>query len=534
MAAASGETHVFMSEQAAVATTTGAELIGNAKLQLFGPARTSGALGEWGALENEENRQEFLKRLPAMRRKIGDVLSSGYFEATLGIILLTNFVVAIVETNSAVRGEVAVPTWVAVANIVLLSLYSVEICVRFLVYKSLYFRSAWNLLDLGVVIVDVASHILRRTLGTVPSLSVLRTVRLVRLARAYKVLVVFPELYAMIIGMFSTIKTIFWGMLLLEGFLLFFSLVAVQIVHPVNREIDWGECDRCRRAFATVWDAHKTFTSQIVAGDAWGAVSLPIIEREPWMLIYLGAVLLTINLLVINLITAVIVEKAQEAHAEQSKKVMQLQVKAKEAKIKVAQAELVKLCYAMDEDKSGNLTLEELLVGFDSIEYFSNLLKAMDISRDDLKVVFNILDKDSSGDIDYVEFVDQLHRLKNQDEHTLLIFILHHIKELQANFAKSMGINLHQGLSPKVREHATHEAGSAVEDPMVGLAAKIDELNRTFADQGTELSSITDVSRRLLKSAAAGNRFANGAPSDTNDVSSDTIEANTEWHNVTM
>lgn len=115
--------------------------------------------------------------------------------------------------------QVAVPTWVAVANIVLLSLYSVEICVRFLVYKSLYFRSAWNLLDLGVVTVDVASHILRRTLGTVPSLSVLRTVRLVRLARAYKVLVVFPELYAMIIGMFSTIKTIFWGMLLLEGHL---------------------------------------------------------------------------------------------------------------------------------------------------------------------------------------------------------------------------------------------------------------------------------------------------------------------------
>lgn len=47
------------------------------------------------------------------------------------------------------------------------------------------------------------------------------------------------------------------------------------------------------------------------------------------------------------------------------------------------------------KDKSGNLTLEELLVGFDSIEYFSNLLKAMDISRDDLKVVFNILDKDA-------------------------------------------------------------------------------------------------------------------------------------------
>lgn len=40
--------------------------------------------------------------------------------------------------------------------------------------------------------------------------------------------------------------------------------------------------------------------------------------------------------------------------------------------------------------------------------------------------------EDSSGDIDYVEFVDQLHRLKSQDQHTLLIFIMYYVKELQA------------------------------------------------------------------------------------------------------
>lgn len=92
-----------------------------------------------------------------------------------------------------------------------------------------------------------------------------------------------------------------------------------------------------------------------------------------------------------------VVEKAQEAHVEDMRKCAERQAQEKESQVKKSQAELVKLCYKMDEDKSGNLSLDELLKGYDTDSYFANLLTSMDISRDDIKIIFNIMDQDSSA-----------------------------------------------------------------------------------------------------------------------------------------
>jgi len=385
----------------------------------------------WNALHRADLHREFIEHLSPMRRHGAAILSSAAFETTLCLVLLTNLVIAILETNATAEEDEEVPQWILSANIVLLVVYCCEILMRVYVYHSYYFKSSWNWLDIVVVGLDLVLQILGGVIGNLPNLSVLRTVRLLRLARAMRVLILFPELHTMIRGLAGTIKTVFWGILLLTGFMLFFSLIAVQIIHPINKTIEYEGCWRCPHAFESVWEANLTFLQQIVAGDSWGQVTVPIIEEAPWTMVFFLLVLVTIDLLVINLILAVVVEKAQQAHADETQEVVRQQVLEKEAQTKQAQRELVKICYSMDEDKSGNLTLDELLMGFDRDEYFQNMLKSMDISRDDIRMVFNILDQDSSGDIDYVEFVDQLHRLKSQDTHTLLIFILHYVKELQ-------------------------------------------------------------------------------------------------------
>merc|ERR1712226_202316 len=45
--------------------------------------------------------------------------------------------------------------------------------------------------------------------------------------------------------------------------------------------------------------------------------------------------------------------------------------------------------------------------------------------------VFNILDEDGSGDVAYKEFVEQLHKMKASDSHTMLVFIKHFVTELR-------------------------------------------------------------------------------------------------------
>mmetsp|Transcript_3898 Transcript_3898/g.10812 ORF Transcript_3898/g.10812 Transcript_3898/m.10812 type:complete len:523 (-) Transcript_3898:98-1666(-) len=385
----------------------------------------------WNALDDEDLHAKFLASLPPARQKIGYMLNTGWAEFGLSGVILFNALIAVIEADATADGDDA-PTWINVVNAMLLTIYTFEIILRIFAYHFLYFRSFWNWVDVTVVGLDLTLSILRGLVGDVPNISVLRTVRLIRLARAYRVITLFPELHVMVMGLTGTVRTVCWGLVLLFGVLMVFALIAVQLIHPIAQKVqEWNGCDRCGRAYESVWEASLTIIQGILAGDAWGQAVLPIVDEENVTIVFFMFVLVTINLLVVNLILAVAVEKAQQAHENDQALVVKQKVKEKEEQHHKAQAELIRMCHSMDEDGSGCLTLQELLNGYDNDQYFANSLKAMDIEKDDLEMVFNILDKDGSGDIDYSEFVDQLHKLKTQDQHTLLIFILHHIKEVQ-------------------------------------------------------------------------------------------------------
>lgn len=38
-------------------------------------------------------------------------------------------------------------------------------------------------------------------------------------------------------------------------------------------------CERCPRAFKSTFNSALTFTQQIVTGDSWGTISIPVIEE---------------------------------------------------------------------------------------------------------------------------------------------------------------------------------------------------------------------------------------------------------------
>ncbi|CAE8636273.1 unnamed protein product, partial [Polarella glacialis] len=83
----------------------------------------------------------------------------------------------------------------------------------------------------------------------------------------------------------------------------------------------------------------------------------PVMELHGWTAVYFMAVFVSINLGLMNLILSVIVDKAQQAHAEDAKYHLQAQ---NEGYLR-AQTELKDMCRSMDRDSSGGLTLDELV-----------------------------------------------------------------------------------------------------------------------------------------------------------------------------
>mmetsp|Transcript_11265 Transcript_11265/g.32536 ORF Transcript_11265/g.32536 Transcript_11265/m.32536 type:complete len:189 (+) Transcript_11265:2-568(+) len=60
----------------------------------------------------------------------------------------------------------------------------------------------------------------------------------------------------------------------------------------------------------------------------------------------------------------------------------------------------------------------------------------MDIGKRDLEDLFEMLDADKTGDVDYQEFVNQLHMLRTSNSHTLLVFVKYYVSELKAKMDK--------------------------------------------------------------------------------------------------
>lgn len=83
----------------------------------------------------------------------------------------------------------------------------------------------------------------------------------------------------------------------------FFGCKALFQETHVNLRIQYDNslCERCQRGFQNVYAASLTIFSQIVAGDQWGAISLPMAEHSPWTAPVIFVMMTTISLGVMTL-----------------------------------------------------------------------------------------------------------------------------------------------------------------------------------------------------------------------------------------
>lgn len=122
-----------------------------------------------------------------------------------------------------------------------------------------------------------------------------------------------------------------------------------------------------------------------------------------------------------------VVEKAAEARENDQERKMQQKEKEREQNM----IELAVLCDRMDEDGSGALSLKEMLHGFDTDVNFKSLMAFMDIERDDMQTIFQVLDSDGSGEVDYVEFCHHLGSCGKRDPLMMSSLTRYSIMELK-------------------------------------------------------------------------------------------------------
>jgi len=373
------------------------------------------------------------------RRKLGKLLGNPNFDHIMGLVIMFNMLIIIVETDHSANNDTSLP-WAGAVGWVILMVFIVELVMRLFVLRWGFFHDGWNTFDFSVVFIDSVFSILGIILGAIFPVSVLRILRLCKLARVSKVFRVFPELRILMAGLVGSFRAIFWGTVLLGFVLLVWAIIAVQFIHPLNRQLDeeggLEGCERCGRAYSSVLQSTLTFSQQIVCGDSWGQATIPVIEAYPVTALYFMGVFLSVGIAVMNLILGVVVNVAMSEHERLSGEIEHEKNMARLC----ASDDLMKICQEMDKDGSGEMSKEELLNGFQEREDFREAISELGIQQEDLTIAFSSMDADKSGSVSYSEFVKKVYTLKDTDWQFLLEQIKYNIlltKDTVSDFIES-------------------------------------------------------------------------------------------------
>lgn len=434
-----------------------------------------------------------------------ELLYRGNFEFAFGIIILINLFLVIVETD-AVAKKKDVPIWATSMSWMVLGSFVVEMMLRIFVERGDFWFDGCNVLDFVLVATDVVCNLIGLVGGETFSITFLRIVRLCKLARVAKAFHVFPELRLMMAGLIGSVRAIIWGTVLLVFTVLVWSIIAVQFIHPLNMEVaetnKYAGCDRCARAYDSVFNAFVTLCQTAILGEGWADV-IPMIEHAPVTGAFFSAVEMSVGMAVLNLILGVVVDVASQARDHLRDEIENDKLMERNE----VHSHLLEICRDMDKDGNGQISRDELFSGYVDNKLFRDALTYMDITEDDLGVLWSILDDDKSGWVTYTDFVTSTYKLKSSNTHFMLAYIRYYITSIKHKICEEMVtekaelINQEKKLEKLVR-HATmtYDAVDRLDEDVRHATINHDAADRVSIPDGRGILEKEEEIDKKLKS----------------------------------
>lgn len=337
---------------------------------------------------------EFSNRDTSDRRRLGASKA-----APLGIYAAS--------TDPLTAEQITLMKVVSVLEPIFLVIYLLELLLRFYAFRLSALKDNWIRFDLVMVVTGIVTDwIVVPLAGNTSSVNfilVLRTARLLRLARAVRLMSRFKELWMLVRGLFHSATTMLHTVALLGIVLYMFGCAGHELLanHSLA-QVDGPFKDCVDTYFRTLGLTLLTLV-QFVTDDNLVYVYRPLILADWTLLFYFMPLMMIVTIVLMNLITAVIVNSAMEASAE-DKETVKLQA---EEKRKKQVKQLRRVFLRLDQDKSGQVSRDEV-TGMDQDDL--ELIKTLCQIENPLEL-FDALDVDGSGEIDIDEFCDGIWRI---------------------------------------------------------------------------------------------------------------------------
>eukprot|EP00435_Cladocopium_sp_Y103_P048781 s292_g14.t1 len=321
------------------------------------------------------------------------------------------------DIDARAQGNEVNPTLSVAAGLCLV-LYSIELGLIFSWQGSVALMDWIFLLDVGVILCGFTEIVMdsfipeRELAARIGILRLLRLARVIRLLQLLRKTRALRELQKLVTMMSTCLKALAWSFIFCFVIMTIWAMLMVEIIFPLIKEMHlrdpaiFEECPQCLRATSSVMDANLLLFKTVIAGDSWGTIAVPVIEAYPATAVIFVGSLLTLVFGVLNLIVAVVVDTFADAR---DRDILNL-AEEMEQDMEADKRFLEGVFNRIDVDKTGQLTLDQLVEGARTDTEFQSRLKVMDIDEMDLVQLFEMIDVDASGAIEQNEFIRPLSR----------------------------------------------------------------------------------------------------------------------------
>ncbi|CAJ1333186.1 unnamed protein product [Effrenium voratum] len=343
------------------------------------------------------------------QRWAASVVSSSYFEFVAGFVILLNMIAIGAEAQMSLEpGQQTDSFWFGGVERIFLAVYCVEAIFRAFAGGWRVLCDPWFIMDLSLVCVGLTALLVipygfegNEHLEGFEKVLVVRGLRLLRLARVFRMVHHFKIIWRLVYGLLTAGQTIFSTTVLILLSLFIFACVAVELIAK-DVELNNHETTKAivEHNFAGVGRSMMTLM-QFVTLDGLAEFYYPLILLKPWLVLYFLPILVFVSIGLLNLVTAALVENAMdnaEARADEER----LRLKRR---VRGALPALLDIFRELDKDASGLITHEEV----DEVPIDILPPRVLDsVYVDNMRDIFDLLDVNGAGVLTQMEFVEGL------------------------------------------------------------------------------------------------------------------------------
>jgi len=341
-----------------------------------------------------------------------------------------------------------------ITEYLLTGLFVIEFFLRVLVYSKYYYLgSVSKFLDAclvwvtGFFVVCILEPLDVQP-GRVRMFTMFRAFRLIRVARLVQGNPMLKEAWLLVKGLAESVRTLFWTVVVIFFVNFAFAIVAVIMIGDSNiftcanaSEDLSGNHEECAY-LADDKDVHEYFNGlgntmftllQIMTGDSWASgIARPVMRFQPYVWVFFILYVAVAMLVMLNLVTAVIVENALDiSKQDERQKLIDLQQNKKNQI-----ASIKRIFAALDVDGSGAIDESEFIDACTNKQDIMNKFRLLDFDEAEILNLFKDLEVSDDGLLSLEEFEDGLNSMQGEARNKDLVRIQKSIQRLNQHVEK--------------------------------------------------------------------------------------------------